>query len=218
MLFRLVVFDLDGTLVNSLPDIAGSCNSVLGRFGYAVHPLDDYQSFVGWGLERTLRFCVPDSIKESLFQTMYKEVLEIYQACSYRHTQPYRGIIPLVETLKTRKIAMLVYTSKHEGIARDIISNLFPSGSFRKVIGCVSSRPQKPDAGILLEYMLDNGFRNTECLMVGDSHVDMHTARNAGMHFAAVLWGFGTFPEEWNPGYSFDNPGELGQWITRGGV
>ncbi len=187
---RLIVFDLDGTLVDTLPDIALHCNRLLAGEGYPVWDTEDYLGRVGWGLRETLRLSLPPEVSEAETERLMHRFAESYTAEPVIRTVLYPGMEKVLEKLSAKGWRMMVYTNKVEETARRILSLLLPGRRFDAVLGAVEGRPQKPDPSVLLEYLRSTELGKSAILYVGDSPVDAETARRAGVDFAGVLWGY----------------------------
>ena len=189
MAYRAAVFDLDGTLLNTLADLADSGNELLASYGMAPHPEPAFRYFVGNGsrklMERILPGKSPEQIDEALAR--YKA---IYEKRLTAKTTPYAGISETLSALKARGVRMAVCTNKHISAAEALIRKYFPADTFDTFEGDRPGVPRKPDPAhvrIVLEKM---GVRPEETLYLGDSGVDMQTAVNAGTLPVGVLWGF----------------------------
>ncbi len=192
-MIRAVIFDLDGTLIHTLPDIGGSMNRTLARFGLQQHPLDAYRTMVGngaWNL--TLR-----AVGER--RDMADRVYEAYRAeyavhaCDASH--PYPGIPELLNALTDRGIRAAVFSNKDDGDVRTVLAHYFPGYRFACVRGRmegVAIKPSPEGALLIAEAM---GLRPDEFLYVGDTGTDMDCGRNAGMTTVGVTWGFRTREE-----------------------
>ena len=189
MAYRAAVFDLDGTLLNTLADLADSGNELLASYGMAPHPEPAFRYFVGNGsrklMERILPGKSPEQIDEALAR--YKAIYEKHLTAK---TTPYAGISETLSALKARGVRMAVCTNKHISAAEALIRKYFPADTFDTFEGDRPGVPRKPDPAhvrIVLEKM---GVRPEETVYLGDSGVDMQTAVNAGALPVGVLWGF----------------------------
>jgi len=189
MAYRAAVFDLDGTLLNTLADLADSGNELLASYGMAPHPEPAFRYFVGNGsrklMERILPGKSPKQIDEALAR--YKAIYEKHLTAK---TTPYAGISETLSALKARGVRMAVCTNKHISAAEALIRKYFPADTFDTFEGDRPGVPRKPDPAhvrIVLEKM---GVRSEETVYLGDSGVDMQTAVNAGTLPVGVLWGF----------------------------
>ncbi len=189
MAYRAAVFDLDGTLLNTLADLADSGNELLASYGMAPHPEPAFRYFVGNGsrklMERILPGKSPEQIDEALAR--YKAIYEKHLTAK---TTPYAGISETLSALKARGVRMAVCTNKHISAAEALIRKYFPADTFDTFEGDRPGVPRKPDPAhvrIVLEKM---GVRPEETVYLGDSGVDMQTAVNAGTLPVGVLWGF----------------------------
>ena len=189
MAYRAAVFDLDGTLLNTLADLADSGNELLASYGMAPHPEPAFRYFVGNGsrklMERILPGKSPEQIDEALAR--YKAIYEKHLTAK---TTPYAGISETLSALKARGVRMAVCTNKHISAAEALIRKYFPADTFDAFEGDRPGVPRKPDPAhvrIVLEKM---GVMPEETVYLGDSGVDMQTAVNAGALPVGVLWGF----------------------------
>jgi phosphoglycolate phosphatase len=193
---RAVLFDLDGTLVDSLEDIADSMNAVLARLGVPEHPVDAYRYFVGEGMEMLVRRALPDGRDDDT--TLTSALLAVraeYAKRSVRKTRPYPGIPELLDTLAGREIPVAVLSNKPHAPTLDLVGRLLGSWSFAAVLGAGPDRPRKPDPAGAFEIAGELGIAPTEWFYLGDTATDMQTARAAGMGAVGVLWGFRTADE-----------------------
>jgi phosphoglycolate phosphatase len=191
MRFRGVLFDLDGTLLNTLDDLADSMNAVLSARGLPAHPVDAYRHFVGEGASLLVTRALPEEMRdENTVAAVQAEFLDIYAAGWKVKTRPYDGVPQLLAELAARGVPMAVLSNKPDEATRDCIGHFFPRVPFAAVRGQVPGMPRKPDpAGALLiakEMHLDPA----KILYAGDSSTDMRCAVAAGMFPLGVLWGF----------------------------
>lgn len=189
--FAAVIFDLDGTLLNTLPDIARAINGVLRRHGFPEHREESYRGMVGWGLFEAMRLALPEGNRSD------EEVLPLAEALTeeYRrnpvvNTVPYQGIPTLLDSLTDRGIEMSILSNKHHETAVEVVGTILDRWSFTVVQGFRDDVPGKPDPAGALMIAEQMGVQPGQVLYVGDSGVDMKTAVAAGMYPAGVLWGF----------------------------
>ena len=196
MQYKAVIFDLDGTLVDSLADLSDSVNLMLESYGFPTHEVEKYRYFVGNGskklMERTLprdKAASAEFVEEALakYKAIYKERL-------LEKTRPYNGVRELLEELKSRGIPLGVCTNKHNDAALTIVKILFAPGTFEEVLGDRPGLPKKPNPATPLEIASHLGVKPDEVAYLGDTSVDMETAVHAGFLPVGVLWGFR--PEE----------------------
>ena len=187
---RAVVFDLDGTLVDSLADIAAAVNATLVAHGREPHRVEAYNAMVGWGLKRHLATAsATHPIPEPALESAYQDVLVRYRTRPVVYTRAYPGIDELLVGLGTR-VPLGVFSNKEDGITKTIVKTLFPAAGFRSVNGAQPGKPHKPDPTVLLEILALWGVEPSSCAYLGDSDVDMETAGRAGVVACGASWGF----------------------------
>lgn len=187
------IFDLDGTLIDSLEDLANSTNEVLCNHGFLTHELDKYNYFIGNGVKKLVYRSLPDDKKE-LVDECLKEFYEVYERRCLECTYCFDGIVELLEYLKSIGIYMAVVTNKPDYLAKKICNHYFKD-MFIDVIGNREDFPLKPDPSSTLSVLGQFGIKNDECLFIGDSNVDIYTGINASMKTIGVTWGFRTYEE-----------------------
>jgi phosphoglycolate phosphatase len=195
MKFKGIIFDLDGTLVNSLEDISDAMNKVLTTLNYPTHTYDTYQYFIGSGLRNLVSKALPatnnsDDEIESCFECMVDEYTKI---CTLK-TKPYEGIIELLENLTSQNIKMAVFSNKADELTKKIASEIFPK-QFDTAIGLSTEALKKPNPFEAIEISKKWNLKPEEILFVGDSDIDMKTAVNANMFPVGVTWGYRTEEE-----------------------
>ncbi len=192
MHIRAVLFDLDGTLLNTLADIAAAVNHALRETGQPPHPVDAYTAMVGSGLRETVRRALPADTAEDtdLLDRCVALMSRAYRAEPARRTVPYQGIPELLEELAERSIPAGVLSNKSDELVRTIVSGTLPEVRFAVVRGLADDAPAKPDPTSALRAAEALRAEPSEILLVGDSEIDMQTARNAGMVPVGVAWGF----------------------------
>ena len=194
MKFKGVIFDLDGTLVNSLEDIGNAMNTVLQDLNYPTHGYDDYQYFIGSGLRNLVSKSLPSTHNdENQIERCYDLMIEIYRDNCTNQTKPYNGIVELLDDLISRNIKLSVFSNKADALTKEITAVLFPD-YFDPIVGLTTESLKKPNPFEAIEISKNWGLKPEEMLFVGDSGIDMQTATNANMHAVGVLWGYR--PEE----------------------
>lgn len=191
MKYRGVAFDFDGTLLDTLQDLAESVNCVLGRSGFPQHTLDEYRHFVGAGIEDLARRVLPEGHRDEA--TVTRTLAEVRQEYHRRwpdNTHPYDGIPELLDALAARGIAMAIVTNKPDDSTRQMAASLLPRWKFDVIIAATPDLPRKPDPKGALEAARTMGLPPEAILYVGDSDIDMRTASAAGMFPVGALWGF----------------------------
>lgn len=190
MMIKAVMFDLDGTLVNSLYDLANAVNFCLEAEGFKTHSVEQYKQFIGNGVYKLIERSLPQTHRtpEQINAVKDKYLQHYKQHCS-DDTVCYDGIKELVASLRAKGIKLAVITNKGQETADMVVKKLF-GNEFSFVIGQNDETPLKPDPKSAKFVMEKLGFRSKECLFVGDSGVDMQTALNAGAIPIGVLWGF----------------------------
>ena len=186
---KLIIFDLDGTLLDTIADLGTACNYALESKGFRQHPLSVYPYMVGNGVRKLMERAQPDASPEEV-----EELLVTFRKYYDEHctdfTKPYPGITELLRELTDREIKVAVATNKYESAAQRIISHYFPDTPFVAVKGQVESRPVKPDPSVDFAVLLAHPTPKSATMHVGDSAVDIETARRACITSVGVTWGF----------------------------
>lgn len=200
---KTIIFDLDGTLVNSLADLAASSNYALRRFGYPEHPIEKFNYFVGNGVPKLIERCLPESERSEGKIAAVKAVFDEYYGAHYADkTRPYEGIGSLLERLKAAGVKTAVASNKTDGFVKNIADRFF-GGIFDSVKGGRADIPKKPAPDIVFEIMRELEAVPENTYFAGDSNVDMYTAKNAGIKAIGCLWGFRTKEELLEGGADF---------------
>ena len=189
---RIVIFDLDGTLLNTIADLGNAANHTLAELGLPQHTLDEYRLMVGNGMRKLIMRALPQekASDDSFVDSTLAAFLEYYAEHIDLYTQPYPGIPELIDTLSAKGYKLAVASNKIQAGAEKLIEKFFPGIDFVAVMGNSPKYPLKPDAA-LVEYIMDKaGTDRAHTIMVGDSGTDIQTARNAGIPVIAVSWGF----------------------------
>lgn len=187
----MVVFDLDGTLVDSLQDIGETANECLELLGLPTHPVPTYRYMVGEGFvslcERAIGQTHPD-----LLPRMFELARARYRCRALRHTRPYIGVAELVSAARAAGLRTAVLSNKPHDMTVRIVEHFWPNGEFDRVLGFQPTTPRKPVPTSLLSICAALGVPPETTVLVGDTPTDVHTAKNAGAGGIAVTWGFRT--------------------------
>lgn len=214
-MYRTVIFDLDGTLLNTLEDLADAGNWVCRRNGWPEHSLEEYRAMVGHGISNLVQKFSPEGCRSPLMLVnTLAQFNEYYGAHNMDKTLPYDGMPELVAELGRRNMKLAVYSNKADKFSRQIVEHYFP-GAFTLVRGKVRGVPVKPDPTGVRQILTELGADPDQTLFVGDSSVDMETAHNAGLAACGVTWGFRSRESLAAAGADFlaDTPEELSSVI-----
>ena len=196
MYFKAVIFDLDGTLLNTLYDLGDSMNSVLKRHGFPGHDYESYKYMIGDGVEYLVRRALPESVNDEDSVTGYISEYRSEYAKNWKNkTIPYDGIVELIENLISLKLKIAVFSNKPHDATQLCIREFFPLSEFDIVLGHMSGKNPKPDPGGAIEIAEKFNIPPNQIIYLGDTNVDMKTAVAAGMYPVGVLWGFRTEKE-----------------------
>lgn len=209
---ELVIFDLDGTLLDTIGDLAAACNAVLAPRGLPQHSYAEYCHFVGNGIMRLVERALPEELRiPELVAAVRADFVEYYTAHIDLLTKPYDGIEELVAELSGCDVRMAVASNKFQAGTEKLIRRFFPSVAFDAVFGQRAGVPLKPDPAVVEEILALTGVARARVLYVGDSGVDMQTASAAGVRSAGVTWGFRDRAELESAGaqHIVDRPAEL---------
>lgn len=186
---KLVIFDLDGTLIDTIID-AGRCfNKVLEHFGLKTHPLEQYNCLVGGNLEVIFASLLEEKFRTSEMITKLKnKYREVYSLDEKPNTKPFAGVIELLNKLNEEKILVAINTNKSQNLAEDLCSKMFANINFSGIFGYSEERPSKPNPFAVNELMRINQVLPKDAVYVGDSITDVETAKNAGIDCVFVNW------------------------------
>ena len=189
--FKAVIFDLDGTLLNTVEDLAYAMNTVLAKNNFPVHLVQDYRFFVGGGLTNLVYQTIPvDKRKPEIINVVQEDVAREYARCIDTKTKPYEGIYELFDGLTARDIPMAILSNKPHQFMAETVNTHFAKWGFHIVFGARVGVPIKPHPESALEIADILGLKPHEIVYVGDTDVDMRTAISAGMYPVGVAWGF----------------------------
>lgn len=187
----LFVFDLDGTLLDSIDDVADSMNHVLRQQGFPTHPRDAYFYFVGNGARILTERALPEKVRTpETIQHLLSAFMAYYALHKADRTRPFEGLVPVLETLQARGVKLAVASNKPHEVMDDLMRHYFPTIGFSVVFGHRQGHPIKPDPEIVHDILAATGVDADKVWYVGDTAVDMETARRAGVKPVGVLWGF----------------------------
>ncbi|MFW6207541.1 MAG: HAD family hydrolase [Spirochaetota bacterium] len=193
--YKAVIFDLDGTLLYTLPDIARAVNHALQTKGLPPQPLEAYRQKVGWGLDETIRLALPEELQPSaadsgLLSELVEELISEYRRAPYELTTPYDGVPEMLSELRQRGAAVAVLSNKEHELTTIVVRELLPQIEFFAVQGVSASVPPKPDPTGVRQLLSAAPASPSEVLYVGDSGVDMQTALAAELYPLGVSWGY----------------------------
>lgn len=189
MKYGAIIFDLDGTLTDTLEDLKNSVNYALGEFGFPKRTLDEVRRFVGNGVRKLIYLSVPEGTSEEIAEQCLLVFKEYYKNNSLVKTKPYDGIVPMLESLKKQGIKTAVVTNKMHEAAADIV-RIFFDGLIEVTVGQIDGVAQKPQPDGIYLALEKLGVPRERAVYVGDSEVDCITAKNAGIPCIGVTWGF----------------------------
>ncbi len=196
MSYRAVIFDLDGTLLDSLEDLADSMNAVLARQQFPVHAVDRYRYFVGDGISELVRRVLPEQLRtDSLVAENIRWMSAEYEQRWNKKTRPYPGIVELLAALTDADLRMAVLSNKPDPFTKIMVPALLPGWNFEPILGARPGVPVKPDPQAALEIAGQLKVEPHEIFYLGDTATDMRTATAAGMMAVGVAWGFRTVEE-----------------------
>lgn len=200
---KAVIFDLDGTLINSLPDISRSMNKALRQHGLPEHEERAYRLFTGDGVVTLTRRAIGE--RQDLLQSVQEAYARDYAVNSRVHSAPYPGVAGLLKDVAAAGLKVCVLSNKDDPDTQEVVRYYFPDQPFAVIRGRVEGVPVKPDPTAARGILAELGIQPEECWYVGDTKTDMMTARNAQLDSIAVLWGFQTREEI--------APGQPGQYV-----
>lgn len=188
---KLIIFDLDGTLLNTIADLANATNYALSQLGFGMHPLESYPTFVGNGIRKLFERALPATCNSPEWVEKVRELfIPFYDAHNADDTTIYTGIQELLDELQEKGIKIAVASNKYQSATEKLMHHYFPNISFVSVLGQRDGIPVKPDPSIVHSILQISGTDVADTLYVGDSGVDMQTAKNAGVESIGVTWGF----------------------------
>ncbi len=219
MNYQAFIFDLDGTLINSLEDIADAMNKTLMAFGFPSHTYADYKYFVGNGLRNMVLRALPDSAKQNkqMVNLCYEAMVSEYRTLLVNKTKLYPGIEEMLDVISATSFQMSVLSNKAENLTLEIADVLLKKWKFSVILGSSEKFPRKPEPDSALYIARKMNVLPERIIYVGDSNVDMKTACAAQMYAVGVTWGFRTRMELEEAGAQFivESPEELVKMIEK---
>lgn len=213
----LIIFDLDGTLLDTVADLAASTNYALTKCGFPTHEVEAYRLFIGNGINTLFERALPKGQKTAdNVWDVRKHFLEYYNEHNAELTVPYKGIPELLENLQEAGCKLAVASNKYQSGTESLINRFFSDINFDVVFGQREGIPVKPDPAIVNQILEITKTDKTETLYVGDSGVDMQTTINAGVDAVAVTWGFRPKLEleAFHPKYMVNKPEEIWEIVN----
>ena len=194
--YQAVVFDLDGTLLDTIDDLADAANRSLEKLGFPVHPTSAYKIFVGDGMRALVERILPeDKRDDATVDRAYEMMREEYSQSWDAKSKPYEGICEMLRSLESKGMKLAVLSNKPDFFTKLCVKKFFPDTNFQQVLGVCEIRPPKPDPTGALNLAKELGVEPRNCLYMGDTNTDMQTANSAGMFAIGVEWGFRTREE-----------------------
>lgn len=187
-LYRYVVFDLDGTLLDTAEDLADSVNFALEQASLPLRSLDEIKRFVGNGVENLVRRASGENISEQAFQRVLSDFRTHYAKNLSNKTAPFPGVIQLLHQLHEKGVCIAIASNKYQRGVEELCELYFP-GLYNIALGEREGVLRKPDPSIIFTAIKEMGGNNSQTLYIGDSEVDGETAKNAGIDFIGVSWG-----------------------------
>lgn len=188
---KLVIFDLDGTLLNTIADLGAAANHALRQNGYPTHPIEAYPGFVGSGISKLIERTLPVGHRsQEQVERLRKDFIDYYTSHMADATEPYPGITGLLSQLTEKGIAVAIASNKYQDAVKNLAARYFPDIQWAAVEGQKDGIPVKPDPSIVFEILGKYPVPKADVLYVGDSGIDMETARRACIESIGVEWGF----------------------------
>lgn len=199
-MLKLLIFDLDGTLVNSVADLADAANYALKNHGYPIHEEEKYNYFVGDGVWKLLERVLPESDRTNEnINALHEDFAQYYNVHYRDKTRPYDGIPEVLEELRRHGYMLAVASNKPDEFTKTIVNYFFPK-TFSYIQGGLDGVPKKPEPQIVFSIMDKLSVSSEECLFIGDTNVDIFTGKNSGIRTVGCLWGFRDYEELYSAG------------------
>ena len=215
---KLIIFDLDGTLLNTIADLAQATNQALQQYNYSTHDVESYRFMVGNGINKLFERALPDSERTTRNILKIREsFLAYYDKHNADLTTPYEGIEILLDTLQKQGYMLAVASNKYQAATSKLIEKYFPQIHFCEVYGQRENIPAKPSPQVVETIMQSTCTTADEVVYIGDSDVDMMTGKNAKVTTVGVSWGFRprTELEQHNPSFIADKAADIWEFIRK---
>lgn len=209
---KLAIFDLDGTLLDTIGDLAEACNYMLSLRNLGSHTREEYAKMVGNGILNLVKRALPEELRtDEYVMDARADFLDFYTSNIDRYTHPYEGIREVLHTLQDEGWSLAVASNKFDEGTQKLVHTIFPEVAFKAVYGNKEGFPLKPDAALLQLIMEECDATTDTSVMIGDSGVDIQTAKNAGVRSIGCTWGFRprTELEEFGADHIIDSPSEI---------
>ena len=191
MKYKLAVFDMDGTILNTIDELADSLNYTMKKLGYKTYEVDEVKMMVGNGIHKLIERAVPDVKDEAKHDEIYGTFIDYYSKNCAVKTAPYPGIVELIRNLKENGVKTAVVSNKSDAEVKKLCEDFY-EGLFDYSVGAREGMAIKPAPDSVLEVLRYTGIAKEDAVYIGDSDVDVATANNSGLDCIAVLWGFRT--------------------------
>lgn len=214
---KLAIFDLDGTLLDTIADLAASTNQALSACGFPTHGTDEYKYFVGNGINKLFERALPAGAQtEENILKIRALFVPYYNEHNADYSRPYPGITHLLEALQERGMLLAVASNKYQEATYKLIRQYFPHIAFVQIFGQREGIPSKPDPAVVEEILRKTDMRKEDTIYIGDSCVDMQTGQNAAVDTIGVSWGFRprTELEAYRPVLIADKPADILRYCT----
>lgn len=215
---RLIIFDLDGTLLDTIDDLGCAANYALMQCGYPIHDISAYPRFVGNGIKKLIERAMPENARtDDNIEKLRTHFTEYYNRHNTDQTKPYEGIPELLSQLDSKGVKLAVASNKYQSAVEKLITHFFPEIHWTAIEGQKDIYPAKPDPAIVSDIISKCPTALDDILYVGDSGVDIKTARRAGVESAGVTWGFRPLTElkEYNTDNIVNAPHEILDIVNR---
>lgn len=212
--YKAVIFDLDGTLLNTLEDLTDAVNHVMRQFNYPEHTIEEIRSFVGNGIKLLIERSLPYGKDNPEFDKVFSEFKSYYTSHCQIKTRPYDGIMELISSLKEQGYKLAIVSNKNQSAVTEL-NNIYFSDYISTAIGEKEGVRKKPAPDTVIKALNELGISSDDAVYVGDSDVDRETAENSNMDCISVTWGFRDrkLLESLNPYAIIDKPAELLNYV-----
>ena len=214
---KLAIFDLDGTLLNTIADLGGACNYALSQMGYPEHSMSVYNVLVGNGISRLIERALPEEAKrQRVIEAMRVRFIEYYNEHLWDETTPYPGIVELLKELHEAGVKLAVASNKYQVATSRLVEHFFSDVPWASVMGQRDMVPLKPDPSIVFNILLETPTPKCDVLYIGDSGIDIETAYRACVENVGVTWGFRGRTElvTAHADHIVDNPSDIMRIVT----